>query len=604
LLERSRGNFLWAYIAVQQLNSCYTKADVEKALENLPSGMEALYGRMAMAVQALSLTRNGRLGQDILKWVRYAQRRLSIEELSDALDNMDVLEIQRAIDDVCGGFAVVDKDGNVALIHETAREYLIKRGHRDEVFAIDHKAAHDMLFKNCVQCLTNISLQAQILRNQPPALLGYATNAWFIHFAYGSFMNPQNLQTLVSFLTGPHILTWMSVAARNKQLRALVVASRYLTDVVVKLQKLQLDDYLEKNRTLALMEGWATDLVQIVGKFGVNMVRMPDAIHKLIPAFCPRHSITYRQFGRKVAKTLRVTGLTSTAWDDCLARFPFDDGIVASSVLPAGSRIAVLTRMGQSSFILIYCAAKLEEQLVLGHPEHVSKIQVNKLGSLLVSYGYLTTRLWSTETGNCLRIVKNTPQASSPYTIKFIEQDSVVLIGTEDQVFRYFFTADNNPQWQTKVQIDGTLSVDTTIVFPTCSSINPAGNLVAFGYPRSLVTLWDLEANVSLSTWSNNLLKFDNTTMKSIHGGIYHIQWHPYSEEIFGLTQTGLLFRWDTHNDGASDHVQTGGNCLTVSGAVQRSAVLVVTTCYAIFVTHCPTPSASACPANLTAANS
>ncbi len=102
-----------------------------------------------------------------------------------------------------------------------------------------------------------------------------------------SFTEPKTIEVLVGFLKGPHILTWMNVAASRKQLRALVVASRYVTDVVVKLRKMQFDDCLTIDQTLALIEGWATDLVKIVGKFGNNMIRTPDAIHKLIPPFCP-----------------------------------------------------------------------------------------------------------------------------------------------------------------------------------------------------------------------------------------------------------------------------------------------------------------------------
>jgi WD40 repeat protein len=565
LLGRSGGNFLWVYLAVQKINACYTRDAVIDALENLPPGMEALYDRMATAFQSLADTRNGKLGRRILEWATCAQRPLSVKELSDALDSIDILEIQRAIGDLCGGFVVVDKEGKVALIHETAREYLTKRGHRDRPAFINHRTSHDTLFKSCLQRLTNIRLRAQILRNQPPALLDYAMNSWFIHYTSGSFAEPASLEALVGFLKSPHILTWMNMAARKKQLRAMVVASRYLTDVVVKLRKLEFDDCLENDHMVALIEGWATDLVKIVGKFGTNMTQNPDAIHKLIPPFCPQDSVTFRQFGRKEAKALQVTGLTSTSWDDCLARFTFDTGVVASAVLPAGSRIAILTTRGKSSRIMIHHAATFEEQRILEHPERVFKIQVNKLGNLLVSYGYLTTQLWDIKTGERIKVVKNPPKKPRPHTIRFIDDDKVILVGGEDRVFRYFSIENNAPQWQVRVQIEEEIPEDAVVMFPTCSSMSPDGNMVVFGYRQHPVTLWDLETDTLLGSCGINLSEADMTTADVTYGEVYTVKWHPFNGDVFGLTQTGLLFRWDTHDDAANDKVETGGDFLTVS---------------------------------------
>ena len=565
LLARSQGNFLWVYLAVQKINACYTRAAVEDALENLPPGMEALYDRMATAIQSLSETRNGKLGQRILQWATCAHRTLSVEELSDALDSLDILEIQRAVDDLCGGFVVVDKEGKVALIHETAREYLAKSQDCDRPFVIDYKATHDMLFKSCLQRLTNNKLRTQVVRNQPPALLDYASNTWFIHFTSGSITDPENLEVLIGFLEGPHILTWVHIAAWRKQLRALVTASRCLTDVVIKLRRLQFDDCLKNTRTLNLVEGWATDLVKIVGKFGTNMISTPDAIYKLIPPFCPKTSVTYRQFGHKEAKSLQVSGLTSTNWDDCLARFPLDSGVIASGVLPAGSRIAILTNIRRSSRIMIHHAATFEEQCVLEHPERVFKIQVNKLGNLLVSYGYLTTRLWNTKTGECLKSVKNPPKKPRPHTIRFIDKDSTVLVGGEDRIFRYFSIAEDDPQWHVKIQIDEEIPEDAVVMFPTCSSLSPDGKLVVFGYRQHPVTLWDLEKDMLLGTCSINLSEADMTTVEATYGEVYAVKWHPFNGEVYGLTLTGMLFRWDTQDDEANDKVESGGDYLTVS---------------------------------------
>ena len=265
ILERARGNFLWIHLVVQKINNCHTKMAVEDALKHLSPGMEALYDRMAVSVETQPSTNDRRLGQSILGWTIYAQRLLSVEELSDALGNEGLLEIHRTIGELCGGFVVVDKEGKVAMIHETAREYLMQRSDLDRPFVIDRRSTNDKLFKRCIVRLTDPSLRSQINRNQPPALLDYATSAWFIHLSHGSATHPDILDIVVKFLQGPHVLTLMNVAARRKELRALVVASRYLTDVVLKLRRLNDEESLAHRQAIHVIEGWATDLIKIVG---------------------------------------------------------------------------------------------------------------------------------------------------------------------------------------------------------------------------------------------------------------------------------------------------------------------------------------------------
>ncbi|KAF2837067.1 hypothetical protein M501DRAFT_1018468 [Patellaria atrata CBS 101060] len=66
ILERSSGNFLWIYLAIQRINKCITQKDVKDAIDQLPSSMEALYNRMACTI-AENPNRNAKqLAHDIL----------------------------------------------------------------------------------------------------------------------------------------------------------------------------------------------------------------------------------------------------------------------------------------------------------------------------------------------------------------------------------------------------------------------------------------------------------------------------------------------------------------------------------------------------------
>lgn len=566
LLDRARGNFLWVHLAVQKINSCYTRTDVEKALRDLPPGMEACYHRMASTVLSGARANNQNIGQTILGWVACAHRILAVEELCDALDNDGVLEIQRTIGDLCGGFVVLDNDGRCVMIHETAREYLLQTPKEDRPMLVNPRTTNDVLLKKCLERLTSPSLRSQLNRNQLPPLLEYATTAWFVHFSCGTIVSLDVLDAVTKFLQGPHVLTWIYIAARRAELKTLFVASRYLTDVVATLRIANgPETTLRHHQAVSVLEGWASDLIKIVGKFGGNLRQHPDSIYKLIPPFCPSGSVIYQQFGHKESRSLQVSATSgSSNWDDCLARFSFSSGIVASAVVATGSRIAVLTNVRKTSHIILYNASTLEEQRRLSHPERVFSVQVSRLGELLVSYGYLTTRLWDMATGECLRVVKNPAKRPRPHTLYLDEK--MVLVGSEDRCIRMFLLDDDSTEWQTLSHIDEQSLEFTTVNFPMCSALSPDGNVIAFGYRGHPATAWELNNPPVLLGQCRIMLDATDMTGQDITWGeVFRLVWHPFSGEVLGLTQVGLLFKWDPYEEHSSSKIETGADIMTVS---------------------------------------
>ncbi|KAK4238066.1 hypothetical protein C8A03DRAFT_44164 [Achaetomium macrosporum] len=573
LLERAKGNFLWVHLAVQQVKSLLTKEEIETALTKLPSGMEALYDRMALSVAEASDPSNPELGRTILSWVACAQRLLTVEELRDALgDETGVLEAHSEIIHRCGGFVTVDQQGRVAMIHETAREYLTSGAEKGRGLAIDVRSTNDTLLRCCIALLADEDQQREYGDDGGRPLAGYAATAWPHHLALSSALTDMEiLDTVTDFLRGRPVLTWISIAARMRELRAMVIASRRLADLSAKLrEKKEEDDSVAGRQAAAVMEGWATDLVKILGKFGSNLVSHPDAIYNLIPPFCPEDSMIYRQFVDKRLQDIRVSGRTGSTWDDCLARFSLTPGAVASSVITAGGRIGLLSLTRNTSQIIIYSSATLEELRRLSHPERVLAIQANKLGDMLVSYGYATTRVWDVATGDCLKVIRNPPERPRPHSIifKVAEQETTVVVCDEDRCIRSFSLDDDATEWTVRSHINEKKLVDTFPNFPMCSALHPDGRRVAFGYRNYPLTVWDLgkgEGPKRVGLCYNRLDETDMTVAKTAWGAVYQVAWHPLRVEVFGLSQVGLLFRWNPYEKYPSAEVRAGGNSLAVN---------------------------------------
>jgi hypothetical protein len=68
------------------VNVCHTRADIERALEELPSGMEALYDRMAQSIAKSLSPTDKTFALTILQFVNCSLRVLTVAELSQALD--------------------------------------------------------------------------------------------------------------------------------------------------------------------------------------------------------------------------------------------------------------------------------------------------------------------------------------------------------------------------------------------------------------------------------------------------------------------------------------------------------------------------------------
>ena len=548
----------WVRLTVDKLNLCHTQADVELALEELPVGMETLYDRMASSIAQNPSATSRALALTILQGVTCSIRVLTVSELSQVLhkDTSKLLNFQQSIVDLCGGFVVVDNSGNVAVIHHTAREYLLSG--RDRPIQINEGVAQQQMFLSCMRCLMAIGLRAKCIGNQKPDLLDYAASSWSSHLISTPLEDRQVSQVLNKFLTGRWVLIWIHVLAVTNQLRVLIRASRNLSRYSAK-QRGYDAAWNEKNTHIVkreLIESWAVDFVKISGKFGTILRRNPESIYKLIPPFCPKNSAIYQYFGETKDKSLVVSGLPTEHWDDSLARMSFGSGNYASFISAAGAQVAILVSSGS---VVLYDSTIFEEATTspIKHGERVYRMELNSTGTLLATYGYLKTKVWDISSGKCQMSVANLDSRPRPLAILFTNNSTMLLVGTDDKRLRSLNLAEGSPTWQLVAELEEPELEGHFLNSASCMALNKDGGLVAVAYRGHPLSAWEIAGPAHVGhCWRKR--------EQVARGEVIEAIWHPHYPEILGLYIEGVVFKWRPY-DGEIDEIATGASRLAMS---------------------------------------
>ncbi|KAI1772813.1 hypothetical protein F4818DRAFT_423988 [Hypoxylon cercidicola] len=554
VVEGSQNNFLWVRLAVDKLNLCYRLADVELALQELPDGMEALYDRMASSIAQNPSPTNRELASSILQFITSSFSGLTIAGLSQALneDMSELLDLKRSVVDLCGGFATVDNGGNVTLIHHTAREYLL-RGNK-QPFHIGPDHAHESMFLSCMKCLMTIGLRSQINRNQVSEFVDYASSWWSSHLVLASLSDDKVDEVLRKFLTSHWVLTWIHILAASKKQRILIETSRNLSKYCFRRRQLTATP---KAKGQQLFESWSTDFVKVMGKFGASLQQNPESIYKLIPPFCPLNSSIYQLFGKAEAKHIAVLGVSTESWDGSLARISLGSGRYASSITVSGAIVAVLAPPGS---VFIYDSSTFEEATIspIEHGERLYRMELNKTGTLLATYGYRTTRIWDIPTGNCTTSVDNPMSRPRPLTMLFEHNSTTLLVGAEDLRIRSLNMNQQSPTWQLvtelgEPELEGHFAHSSSYM-----AFNKDGTLVAVAYRSYPLSAWELQGPVHIGHCWRKREETDR-------GDVIDAVWHPHSPELLGLYTEGVLFKWRPYDDDIVE-VAIGASRLAISG--------------------------------------
>ncbi|KAG8531039.1 uncharacterized protein KY384_004396 [Bacidia gigantensis] len=577
IVKESQNNFLWVRLAVETLNLCHSKKHVELALHQLPIGMQAFYDRMALSIAQQTDSVQRALASAVLQYVTTSLHVLSVAELSQALheEASELLDMQRSIIDVCCGFIVINKDGYVAMVHQTAREYLLNGV--DRPFNVDRSAAHKKMFLTCMRCLFAVGLRPKVDGKQNLVFLNYAACSWPMHLLATSAEDEEVADILHKFLAGRWILSWIQVLANTGQLRVLIQASRHLSKYLGKRRSNdEVCDQRQYTVKQELVKLWAEDLAKIVGKFGGILGQNPESIHKLIPPFCPQNSAIYQQFGKPKGDSLVVTGFPSHNWDDSLARLSFGLGTYATSVSAVGAQIATLVPSGT---VLLHDSSNFEETEAspIRHGERVYSMVSNSSATLLATYGYHTIKFWDTHSGKWKLSVDNLQSRPRPLAMLFLENDQSLLIGSDDRRVRSLDLNPESPSWQTLAELEEPELEGHFLNSPSHMAVNQDGKLISVAYRGHPLSAWEIDGPVHIGhCW--------RTRDVLARGEVIEAVWHPHQPEILGLYIEGVIFKWRPYDDeteefaaGASRLAMSADGSLVVTGDV-RGTVKVFTT--------------------------
>lgn len=211
IMKRARGVFLWAKAALDLLNHCKGPTELsESSLFDLPGDLEGLY---SIVLDRFIHDEHGSADQaeELLRWVCFARRPLSVEEMSQALG------IDQSLQVVCGdlsGGGMTSKAARVAVhkhrlrarcwgllevrepgaeihfIHRSVRDFLVNKASVEWSSKENSKrrlvrSADIHLAEICLSYISYHADTSPIDRNsiegEADAFLDYATDYWHKH---------------------------------------------------------------------------------------------------------------------------------------------------------------------------------------------------------------------------------------------------------------------------------------------------------------------------------------------------------------------------------------------------------------------------------------
>ena len=397
----------------------------------------------------------------------------------------------------------------------------------------------------------------------PPFVL-YAATSWGYHLARTPAASDVSLTLLVQFLKSSSVILWIRVLASLQQLEYLITASVALRTFVAARRTFNSTTQPSQHRLtdIELVEQWATDLLNVVGKFSRHLIEDPTAIRRLVPQLCPHRSAIYRQFSKQ--PRFSVDNISYNDWDDCLGRVLIDTGHRATQLICSARHLAVLTMDGM---IFLWDCTNFENLPTINHDEFVSAMCFNSTGELLASYGYLTTRIWNAVTGRAVHTINNVPE-SCALSITFAEDDEKLIVGLDNRKVAVASFFPGFPKWvlinsgfPQEVEIGACLNSPTAIAFTANSAF------VGVAYRGAALEVWDMVEKTRVNK-CKRWLGYEGRRSPD-WTGVMEVVWHPSGETLLGIYTDGVVFKWNPFEE--FDHRELEADLYSGPSGIQCS---------------------------------
>lgn len=495
ILAKSNGSFLWVRLVVQELEHTWSKEGVEEVLNEVPADMNLLYMRTLENMSKVS--RAAKLAKAILRWTVCAARPLTLSEMQCAL-NLDINEtvhnLERSITSICGQLVYVDQRSRVQMIHQTARDFLL-RDDLDSEFAVRRAEAHTRLSVMCLELLSGNHFKAPRSQKQKfglrlgletdPALTDYACVFFSDHLFRTSSLQSEPWDALYDFLNC-NVLSWIERLARSGDLY-------YITHTAMNIKA-----YLERRakhfppigQQTRTIEDWSVDLIRVSAKFRTSLLTSPSSIHWLIPPMCPTDSIIAQKF-TSPHRGLTVKGPVAKTWDDCLAQINYPGS--QATALDHGDRFfAVGLANGK---VVVYYSISGQVHRTLEHFERVKILEFGGQDKVLASSGLKNLSVWNVSSGEKIWSFDTTHQALA---LNFTAGNEFLTAATQGDYLVCWSLSDGSENvripWQDGFR-DG-LRTTQQRQPPTHALFSPNRNLLAVSYRGRPILLFDIESEI------------------------------------------------------------------------------------------------------------
>jgi len=554
LLEKTQGNFLWLSIVLKDLINCDTAEEVRSAINETPLELMNMYAQMEQHhLQGLG-TGDSRRGESerrrikaILAWVACVESPLSLDALAEALspEFQDILNLKYTIKRLCGDFVVIDKRNTVTIVHHTAKEFLTKES--TSILRVQSDISNQTVFEKCLEILSGSQFRV-LLKSQGGVggLLRYSCLFWSYHLVCSDelTLRANVLKRVADFFRSKACLSWIHAVASTGRIGALVVTAKDLNSYLNRYRVANASDnpLSQPLKEIEFIGNMATELVRIVGKFGVHLFRYPTSIYSVVPLFCPPLSIFGQYFSAPSTNPAwpKISGLSATTWDDSLAKLPLGHGQRPKRVYCRGGHFAILS---SDKAVRLYQSSTFQEQHRFTHNEFLLVAQFNREGDKLVTCGIRTIKVWEIRSGANSAEFPN-PSGVRATDVCFSNDSSEIIVYCADATMWRQFISEAE-EWRL---VDGESLGEPGRPGeghrgnPICTCFSPDGSQIAVSYKGTSIE--SRSTGTGLLIGRSKIVGGRDGRWEESFGHATRLAWNPATEHVVGINQNGIIFKW------------------------------------------------------------